>query len=129
VVSVVTLYIIFKAYGGGVIGSEAFPAAQAAAVASMVGGISNMTAFLIGMFAATLLYFINFPVMTLGLGVYLPFYLSATAFMGGIIRLILDKKVKSPKVFENGNIIASGCLAGEAIIGVVIAIMVAISAI
>ena len=129
VVSVATLYIIFKAYGGGVIGSELFPAAQAAAVASMVGGISNMTAFLIGMFVAIVLYFINFPVMTLGLGVYLPFYLSATAFIGGIIRLIVDKKVKSPKALENGNIIASGCLAGEAVIGVVIAIMVAMSAI
>ena len=128
-VSVATLYIIFKAYGGGVIGSEIFPAAQAAAVASMVGGISNMTAFLIGMFAAVILYFVNFPVMTLGLGVYLPFYLSATAFIGGIIRLVVDKTIKSPRALENGNIIASGCLAGEAVIGVVIAIIVAVSAI
>jgi uncharacterized oligopeptide transporter (OPT) family protein len=128
-VSVATLYIIFKAYGGGVIGSDIFPAAQAAAVASMVGGISNMTAFLIGMFAAVILYFVNFPVMTLGLGVYLPFYLSATAFIGGIIRLVVDKTIKSPRALENGNIIASGCLAGEAVIGVVIAIIVAVSAI
>lgn len=128
-VSVATLYIIFKAYGGGVIGSDIFPAAQAAAVASMVGGISNMTAFLIGMFAAVILYFVNFPVMTLGLGVYLPFYLSATAFIGGIIRLLVDKTIKSPRALENGNIIASGCLAGEAVIGVVIAIIVAVSAI
>ena len=128
-VSVATLYIIFKAYGGGVIGSDIFPAAQAAAVASMVGGISNMTAFLIGMFAAVILYFVNFPVMTLGLGVYLPFYLSATAFIGGIIRLLVDKTIKSPRALENGNIIAYGCLAGEAVIGVVIAIIVAVSAI
>ncbi|MBK5253060.1 MAG: OPT/YSL family transporter [Peptostreptococcaceae bacterium] len=129
VVSVATLYIIFKAYGGGAIGSEEFPAAQAAAVASMVGGISNMTAFLIGMIAAVILYFLNFPVMTLGLGVYLPFYLSATAFIGGMIRLVVDRFGKSPRIKDNGNIIAAGCLGGEAVVGVLIAIYIAVTAI
>ena len=68
-----------------------FPAAQAGAVAAMVGGISHMPAFIVGLIAAIALYIAGFPVMTLGLGVYLPFYMSATAFIGGAIRFITDK--------------------------------------
>ena len=121
VVSVLILFVILKAYGPEAFGSEMFPAAQASAVAAMVGGISNMPAFIIGLIAATLLYCVNFPVITLGLGVYLPFYLSATAAIGGAIRFAVDKL--TPKFEEDGKgtIIASGLLGGESIVGVIIA--------
>ena len=121
VVSVLILFVILKAYGPEAFGSEMFPAAQASAVAAMVGGISNMPAFIIGLIVATLLYCINFPVITLGLGVYLPFYLSATATIGGAIRFAVDKL--APKFEEDGKgtIIASGLLGGESIVGVIIA--------
>ena len=97
------------------------------AVASMVNGISHIPAFVIGVIAAVVLYLLNFPVMTLGLGVYLPMYMSCTAFLGGALRFVLDK-VK-PGSDGTGNIIASGCLGGEAIIGVIISIILAIQAI
>ena len=121
VVSVCILFVIMKAYGPEAFGSEMFPAAQASAVAAMVGGISHMPAFIIGLVIATVLYCINFPVITLGLGVYLPFYLSATAAVGGAIRFLVDKL--APKFEEDGKgtIIASGLLGGESIIGVIIA--------
>lgn len=127
VVSVAVLMIIVTAYGGEVFGSDMFPAAQAAAVASMVGGIAHLPAFLIGLVAATILYILGVPVMTLGLGVYLPFYLSSTAFVGGALRFILDKY--APKVEKSGlgTIVASGMLGGEAVIGVVSALVIAIS--
>lgn len=129
VVSVGVLMIIVTAYGGEVFGTEMFPAAQAAAVASMVGGISHMPAFIIGLVVATILYLLKFPVMTLGLGVYLPFYLSATAFVGGALRFILDRA--APKVEKDGvgTIVASGMLGGEAVVGVVIALVTAIQVI
>lgn len=121
VVSVLILFVILKAYGPEAFGSEMFPAAQASAVAAMVGGISNMPAFIIGLIAATLLYCVNFPVITLGLGVYLPFYLSATAAVGGAVRFAVDKI--APKFEEDGKgtVIASGLLGGESIVGVIIA--------
>ena len=127
VAAVFTLVIIYKGYGAGAIGGEQFPAAQAMAVASMVNGISHIPAFVIGVIAAVVLYLLNFPVMTLGLGVYLPMYMSCTAFLGGALRFVLDK-VK-PGSDGTGNIIASGCLGGEAIIGVIISIILAIQAI
>ena len=121
VVSVCILFVILKAYGPSAFGSEMFPAAQASAVAAMVGGISNMPAFVIGLIAAAVLYCVNFPVITLGLGVYLPFYLSATAAVGGAVRLIADKLAPKFEAEGKGTIIASGLLGGESIVGVVIA--------
>jgi uncharacterized oligopeptide transporter (OPT) family protein len=57
----------------------------------------------------------------LGLGVYLPFYLSATAAIGGAIRFIVDKVVPKFEEDGKGTIIASGLLGGESIVGVFIA--------
>lgn len=121
VVSVFILFIILKAYGAGAFGGEMFPAAQASAVAAMVGGISHMPAFIAGLIIATILYCINFPVITLGLGVYLPFYLSATAAIGGALRFVVDKIWPKFEADGKGTIIASGLLGGESIVGVIIA--------
>jgi len=121
VVSVFILFIILKAYGAGAFGGEMFPAAQASAVAAMVGGISHMPAFIAGLIIATILYCINFPVITLGLGVYLPFYLSATAAIGGALRFVIDKIWPKFEADGKGTIIASGLLGGESIVGVIIA--------
>ncbi|QAT42895.1 OPT/YSL family transporter [Aminipila luticellarii] len=126
VVSVAVLLVIVDAYGADVFGTEVFPAAQASAVAAMVGGISNVPAFVIGLVAATILYCVNFPVMTLGLGVYLPFYLSATAFIGGMLRFFADKAFPDFEKKGTGSIIASGLLGGEAIVGVIQALVLAI---
>lgn len=126
IVSVLILFVILKAYGPEAFGSEMFPAAQASAVAAMVGGISNMTAFIIGLIAAAILYCVNFPVITLGLGVYLPFYMSATAAIGGAIRFITDRFAPSFESDGKGTIIASGLLGGESIVGVIIAIYYAL---
>lgn len=121
VVSVFILFIILKAYGAGAFGGEMFPAAQASAVAAMVGGISHMPAFIAGLIIAAILYCINFPVITLGLGVYLPFYLSATAAIGGALRFVIDKIWPKFEADGKGTIIASGLLGGESIVGVIIA--------
>ena len=125
VVAVAVLVVLVKAYGGGVFGTEMFPAAQAAAVASVVGGIANVPVFIGGLVASVIVYFITVITM-LGLGIYLPGYLTLTAVLGGVIRFILDKA--APK-FSNarGGIIAAGLLAGEGFLGVIIALGTAIS--
>ena len=95
-------------------------------VAAMVGGIAHMPAFMIGLVVAIILYIVNFPVMTLGLGVYLPFYLSLTAFIGGALRFISTKAAPRFEKSGNGQIIAAGLLGGEAVVGVIIALIQAI---
>ena len=129
-VSVAVLAVILRAYGAGAFGPDKmFPAAQASAVAAMVGGISHVPAFVTGLVAGVVLYCVNFPVITLGLGVYLPFYLSATAAVGGLIRFLVDRLFPSYEKDSSGTVIASGLLGGESIVGVVIAIVMALKAI
>ncbi|GMO49299.1 MAG: oligopeptide transporter, OPT family [Termitinemataceae bacterium] len=127
-VSVAVFYVLVKAYGGASFGAgKMFSAPQAAAVASMVGGIPHLSSFICGLIAACVLYMLNVPVMTLGLGVYLPFFLSFTAFLGGALSLIAKKCAPSFVKDGNGLIVASGLLGGEAFVGVVIAMIKAFS--
>ncbi|MDD5833277.1 MAG: OPT/YSL family transporter, partial [Clostridiales bacterium] len=126
VVAVFVMFILVAAYGGGVFGSEMFPAAQAAAVASVVGGIANVPVFIGGLAASIIIYFITPKFTMLGLGIYLPFYLSATAFIGGMIKLIVEKAAPAFAKGSTGTVVASGLLAGEGFIGVVIAMVQAI---
>ncbi|HWQ80007.1 MAG TPA: OPT/YSL family transporter [Anaerovoracaceae bacterium] len=126
-VTVGVFYVILTAYGPTAFGNpEMFVAPQAGAVAAMVGGIPHMTSFLIGLVLGCVLYCINFPVMTLGLGVYLPFYLSATAFLGGALKFIVERAAPEWDKKGAGMIIASGLLGGEAVVGVIIALIQAI---
>jgi len=120
-------YVILAAYGPTAFGNpEMFVAPQAGAVAAMVGGIPHLTSFLIGLVLGCALYCLNFPVMTLGLGVYLPFYLSATAFIGGALKFITAKVTPEWDKKDTGLIIASGLLGGEAVVGVIIALIHAV---
>lgn len=128
VVSVGILYVIMSAYGVSAFGSaeSMFPAPQAAAVAAMVGGIPHVPAFWIGLIGGFVLYLIKFPVTTLGLGIYLPFNLSITAAVGGLIKVLVTKFAPEWDRKGTGLIIASGLLGGEAVVGVVIALVQAI---
>ena len=123
VVSVGVMLILVKAYGGSVFGSEMFPAAQAAAVASVVGGIANLPVFFGGLIASIVIYFITPRFTMLGLGIYLPAYLSFTAGIGGLLRLVVAKAAPKFESGTTGTVIASGLLAGEGFIGVVIALI------
>ena len=123
VVAVGVMLVLVKAYGGGVFGSEMFPAAQAAAVASVVGGIANLPVFFGGLIASIVIYFITPRFTMLGLGIYLPAYLSFTAGLGGLLRLVVAKAAPKFESGTTGTVIASGLLAGEGFIGVVIALI------
>lgn len=120
VVSVVVLFVMLKAYGAMGPGTE-LPAPQAYAVSTMVGGLPHQVAFYIGLVIGVVLYVLNIPGMTLGIGIYLPMFISTTAFIGGLLSFIVSK-VK-PEFNEKGVIISSGMLGGEGVAGVVIAII------
>ncbi|MEA4987405.1 MAG: OPT/YSL family transporter [Anaerovorax sp.] len=126
-VSVGVLFVIVKAYGAEAFGNpDLFPAPQAGVVAAMVGGIPHMTSFVVGLFMGTILYILRFPVMTLGLGIYLPFYLSFTAMVGGALRFVVEKAAPKFEKSGNGMIIASGLLGGEGVVGVILALIQAL---
>jgi len=120
-VSVIVLALMFKAYGA--MGPDtSLPAPQAAAVAAMVGGIPDMTGFVIGLIAGAVLYIVNVPVMTLGIGIYLPMFITLTVAVGGALRLAVNLIAPDFAKKDTGTVIAAGLLGGEGITGVLVAI-------
>ena len=119
--------LLVSAYGADSFGLDReFVAGQAVVVASMVNGIPNLWAFGIGAAVGIFLYLIKAPAITLGLGVYLPFWLSLTVGVGAAVRFIIGLLAPKWIKTENGLIIASGLLGGESIVGVIFALVVVV---
>lgn len=114
------MFVMYKAYGTMGPGTE-LPAPQAYAVSTMVGGLPNTGAFIAGLVIGFVLYILNIPGMTLGIGIYLPMFISTTAFIGGLINLLVSKT--KPELLDKGTIVSSGLLGGEGVTGVLIAII------
>ena len=131
IVSVVVLVALYKAYGADAFGpGKLFVSAQASVVATMVSGIPSIPAFVTGLAAGIVLYCIGLPSMMIGLGVYLPFYMSLAAPIGALIKVVYDRTVRAddnPQNDEDGIIVASGLLGGESIVGVIIALATVVS--
>jgi uncharacterized oligopeptide transporter (OPT) family protein len=116
------------AYGADSFGlDKEFVAAQAVAVSSMVGGIPHLPTFLIGATIGIVAYFFKAPVITFGLGVYLPFYLSLTIAVGASVRFIIGLIAPNWVKKEDGLVIASGFLGGESVMGVILALAIVIT--
>ena len=121
IVAAFALIVLKDGMGG--FGSPELPAPQAAAVAAMAGGLSDPLAFGIGAAAGLLLYLLRVPSATLGLGVYLPTYISSAMALGAVVMAGVKKAMKnSAKADEGAALISSGLLGGEGITGVIIAI-------
>ncbi len=71
----------------------------------------------------------RFPVLAIAIGIYLPFGLSIPIFIGGLLSWIVKKKSSSfgrkdqQKCWNVGLLVASGLITGEALMGVIIALM------
>ena len=132
IVSVAVMAALLDAYGADAFGpGKLFVSAQASVVATMVSGIPSIAAFGIGIIAGIALYCLGIPSMMLGLGIYLPFYMSLTAAVGALIKAVYDRIGDGRATAadaettheESGIIVASGILGGESIVGVIIALV------
>ncbi len=141
-VSVAVMCALLNAYGADAFGPEKlFVSAQASVVATMVSGIPSVSAFVLGLAAGVALYCLGIPSMMLGLGVYLPFYMTLSASLGAAVKIVYDRLAAIRNTRASGNvaanadtradetsheetgiIVASGVLGGESIVGVVIAL-------
>ncbi len=137
------------------IGSRQLPAPQAflmkGIVQGILGGEMLWPYVLAGMVLALILILIDLPVLPVAIGIYLPFTLSVPIFIGGIIRHWTDKNLKKicvssgekeinnwdlaiketnitpqEKTIRTGLLFSAGLVAGEALIGVVVAILIVI---
>lgn len=129
---IIALHEAYAADGG--IGGRSLPAPQAGLMAQLAKGIvgGQMAWGLLGAGAAfgiaLILCGARAP-MLIAVGMYLPFDTSSAIFLGGFMKWVLDRWVsrKSPerksRVEETGTLIASGLIAGEAILGILLAVL------
>jgi len=129
---IIALHQANLATGG--IGGRALPAPQAGLMAQLAKGIvgGQMAWGLLGIGAAfgiaLLLCGARSP-MLIAVGMYLPFDTSSAIFIGGLIKWILNRisarrgAEEKLIVEEKGTLLASGLIAGEAIVGILLAVV------
>ena len=126
------LYLLDAAWGYG--GAEV-PAPQAGLMKMIVEGVMGgnlpWALVFIGVFIAIMIELLSIPVLPFAIGLYLPIELSACIMVGGVLRLILEKvydgKANKDKVINNGVLCCSGMIAGEGLVGILLAVLAVVT--
>lgn len=129
------LYLLSMAWGG--YGSNDLPAPQAMLMKMIVEGVmgGNLPWNMVfaGVFIAIVVEVLGIPVLPFAIGLYLPIYLSVPMMLGGALRWFLEKrKYASEKdkndTVQSGVLYSSGLIAGEGIVGILLAVLAIIPA-
>ncbi len=122
-----TVLILHKGYG---IGSAELPAPQATLMSMVVKGVMTgavpWTFVFIGMATALVVELMRIPSLPFAVGLYLPIELSTPVIIGGILRGIVQRKTAgshSLEYQEKGVLYSSGMIAGDALIGILLAVL------
>ena len=127
VVAGAVLLMLNNTYG---IGSESVPAPQATLMSMVIEGVMTgelpWVLVFIGVSIAVFAELSGLPVLPVALGLYLPIHLSAGILFGGIMRTLVERKFKNDENMmkakvEKGILISSGLVAGDALMGIVVA--------
>ena len=127
-----TVLMLHNALG---IGSSNLPAPQATLMATVIKGLLSQNLpwglVIVGMGIAAVMELSGVRSLPFAVGAYLPLSVSSPIFMGGLIKLIVDKK-KNKKEEESdigpGALFSSGLIAGGALTGILIAALMGITA-
>jgi putative OPT family oligopeptide transporter len=122
------MYLLDAAWG---FGSKELPAPQATlmklVVEGVMGGSLPWTLVLTGAGIAIAVEVIGIPVLPVAIGLYLPIHLSAPIFAGGLLRAFFDRKgEEGAKITEKGILYGSSMIAGEGLIGILLALFAVI---
>lgn len=116
------LYLLNNAWG---FGSSELPAPQATLMKIVVEGVMEgnlpWNLIMIGAAIAIAVEIMGVPALPFAVGMYLPIYLSAGIMLGGVVRFLIDKF--ADKVSEKGILVSSGMIAGEGLVGIILAIL------
>lgn len=122
-----TLNLLDTAWG---FGTDELAAPQATLMKMVIEGIMGgelpWSLIFIGVGLAIVVEILGIPVLPFAIGVYLPVQLNACIMVGGIVRLVFDKMKNEEKrktVTNNGILFCSGMIAGEGLVGILLAIL------
>ena len=124
------MIILNKTYG--FVGDNALAAPQANAMAAVIrplmdGGETPWVLYFAGAVLSLVLTWIGVPALAFSLGMFIPMSLNAPLVVGGLIAWYVSSRSKDEATnkarFDRGTLIASGFIAGGALMGVVSAIL------
>lgn len=129
-----TIYFLNDAFGFVEGATERAPllAPQANVMATVVQGVMNQNLpwepILVGSMIALAVELLGISSLPFAIGLYLPLSLSTPIMTGGLVALIIKKMSQSKdehsKRQERGILFSSGLVAGDAIIGLIVAFMI-----
>jgi len=132
-----TLLLLEDTLGIGVITEEhptPLPAPQATLMATVIKGLIGQNLpwalVLVGMGIAAVMELSGVRSLPFAVGAYLPLSTTSPIFIGGLVKFFVDKRKKTTEESEigPGALFSSGLIAGGAITGILIAIMIGTSA-
>ena len=123
-----TLYLLDSAWG---FGSEELAAPQATLMKMIVEGVMEgnlpWNLVFIGVVLAVVVEILGLPVLPVAIGIYLPVHLNACIMVGGLVRLGMEKMKKpeeeKKQIISDGTLFCSGMIAGEGLVGILLAIL------
>ena len=135
VVSAVTiggvLVLLDSAWG---FGTTELAAPQATLMKMIIEGVMQgnlpWALVFIGVFIAIVVEILGISVLPVAIGLYLPLELSSTIMIGGVIRWFVDKKKadkEENKDANSGILFCSGMIAGEGLVGILLAILAVVN--
>ena len=120
------LLLLDSAWG---FGTTELAAPQATLMKMIIEGVMDgnlpWALVFIGVFIAIVIEILGISVLPVAIGLYLPLELTSTIMIGGVIRWFVDKKKKNKEenAEANGGVLfCSGMIAGEGLIGILLAI-------
>ncbi len=126
------LYLLNSAWGYG---TSELPAPQATLMQMVVEGVMDgnlpWSLVFIGAFIAVVFEVVGIPILPVAIGLYLPIHLSTPIMAGGLVRLFIEKKKlrderKREEAVQSGILYSSGLIAGEGIVGLLLAVLAVI---
>lgn len=127
------LYLLNAAWSYG---TDQLPAPQAMLMKMVVEGVMNgnlpWALVFSGVFIAVVVEILGIPVLPFAVGLYLPIHLSTPMIVGGLVRLYFEKKKgedekERKRKVENGVLYSSGLIAGEGLVGIMLAVFAIIN--
>ena len=120
---ILIIVLIFALHEAFTLGSDALPAPQGQALASMVSGITGgdvpTEKYLAGAALGALMSLMQTGLgITIGLGFYLPFNIVLTYSLGTLLREVTDRTKGHLWADNVGIPVAAGLIVGEALVGV-----------
>ncbi len=127
------LLLLNKAWG---FGSQELPAPQATLMKLVIEGVMNgnlpWALVFMGVGIGIVVELLGIQILPFAVGLYLPIHLSTPIMLGGIIRGVLEKSNEDEKIIkekvDSGILFSSGLIAGEGLIGILLAVLAIIPA-